>query len=68
MICNICGEELPYIHSDIENPYKRYKGKDVCLECWCDKFGELIEEYPIGYVPSKQRNRYRHKIDVPLRK
>ncbi len=48
MRCHICRGELPYIHPDLQ---KTIDGFPVCLECWCDKMGDLIEEHPIGYSP-----------------
>lgn len=53
MRCHFCRGELPYIHPDLPQ-HKTIDGFPVCLECWCDKLGDIIEEHPIGgYSPRR---------------
>jgi len=41
--CNICGDELPWIHPDIEDPYHKINKKPVCNDCFFNALGDIIK-------------------------
>jgi len=48
--CGLCPTEL----HEIETGRRKYGEKLCCSDCYFEKFGELIDQHPIG-VPHTQK-------------